>query len=167
MAINIGDSFIDSEDVVSRLEKLRDERDELIFTVYRLRNDETIETFESRSDADEFVDAEDYDPDRVKVRMTSKGLDGEDEDELNELEIIDRDGSNIFSDWGDITVQLESNIDPEDYAKEYVRDNYSTRDRDSDAYSLVEDYVNFTDLGENLLENCEGGDIGGYNYLYL
>ena len=165
MAINIGDSFIDSEDVVSRLEKLRNKRDELTFIVYRVRNDETIETFDNKPDADEFVDAEDYDPDRVKVLMTPKGLDGEDEDELNELEIIDRDGSNIFSDWGDITVQLESNIDAEDYAREYVRDNYSTRD--SDAYSLVEDYVNFTDLGENLLDNCEGGDIGGYNYLYL
>ena len=165
MSESIGDSYIDSEEVVRRLAELRDERDELIFTVYRLRNDETIETFESRSDADSFVDAEDYDPDRVKVRMTSKGLDGEDEDELNELEIIDRDGSNIFSDWGNITVQLESNIDAEDYAREYVRDNFSTRN--SDAYSFVEDYVNFTDLGESLLENVEGGEIGGYNYLYL
>ena len=165
MTENIGDSYIDSEEVVRRLAELRDERDELIFTVYRLRNDETIETFESRSDADEFVDAEDYDPDRVKVRMTSKGLDSGDEDELNELEIIDRDGSDIFSDWGYITVQLESNIDAEDYAREYVRDNFSTRN--SDAYSFVEDYVNFTDLGANLLEGSEGGDIGGYNYLYL
>ena len=165
MEINIGDSFIDSEEVVRRLEELRSERDELIFTVYRLRNDETIETFDNKPDADSFVDAEDYDPDRVKVRMTSKGLDGEDEDELNELEIIDRDGSNIFSDWGDITVQLESNVDAEDYAKEYVSDNFNTRS--NDAYSLVEDYVNFSALGESLLENVEGGEIGGVDYLYL
>ena len=165
MAINIGDSFIDSEDVVSRLEKLRNKRDELTFIVYRVRNDETIETFDNKPDADEFVDAEDFDPERVKVRMTSKGLDSDDSDELDELDRIDREGSDIFSDWGDITVQLESNIDAEDYAREYVRDNFSTRN--SDAYSFVEDYVNFTDLGANLLEGSEGGDIGGYTYIYL
>ena len=164
MEINIGDSFIDSEDVVSRLEKLRNKRDELTFIVYRVRNDETIETFESRSDADSFVDAEDYDPDRVKVRMTSKGLDGEDEDELNELERIDRDGSDNFSDWGDITVQLESNIDAEDYAREYVRDNYNDREG---LLSRLDGYINFDGLGEELLEDVEGGEIGGYNYLYL
>ena len=102
MEINIGDSFIDSEDVVSRLEKLRNKRDELTFIVYRVRNDETIETFDNKNEADEFVDEEDYDPERVKVRMTSKGLDDDDEEELSDLEIIDRDGSDIFSDWGSI-----------------------------------------------------------------
>ena len=165
MSESIGDSYIDSEEVVRRLEELRNERDELTFVVYRVRNDEELDTFDSKDAADNFVDAEDFDPERVKVRMTSKGLDSEDSEELDELERIDRDGSDIFSDWGNITVQLESNIDAEDYAREYVRDNFSTRN--SDAYSFVEDYVNFTDLGANLLEGSEGGDIGGYNYLYL
>ena len=118
MAINIGDSFIDSEDVVSRLEKLLNKRDELTFIVYRVRNDETIETFDNKDDADGFVDKEDYDPERVKVRMTSKGLDSDDEEELSDLETIDRDGSNIFGDWGSITVQLESDVDTEEYARE-------------------------------------------------
>lgn len=164
MAINAGDSYIDSEDVVSRLEELRNERDELTFIVYRVRNDETIETFDNKNEADEFVDEEDYDPERVKVRMTSKGLDDDDEEELSDLETIDRDGSDIFSDWGSITVQLESNVDEEDYAREYLSNNYSDRDG---LLGRLDGYINYGSLGEDLLEDAEGGEINGYNYVYL
>lgn len=159
-----GSSRLDSEEIVSRLEKLRALKDEETFVVYRVRNGEEIESFDERSEAEEFISDEDYDPERVKVRAQAQELDSDDAEELEELERINADGESIFSDWGSITVTREYEVDAEEYGKEYIGNNYGTR---SDLYSALDGYIDFEQLGRDLLENVEGGDIAGYTYVDL
>lgn len=161
-----GQGSLDSDEIVSRLNELRELRDEKTFVVFRVRNGEEIEKFDDLDEAEQFISDEDYDPERVQVRADARELDDDEAEELEELEQIDDEGSGIFSDWGSIIVQRESEVDAEDYAREYIRDNYLTS-LSRDLFNALEDYVNFRDLGDSLLEDVEGGEIAGYNYVYL
>jgi hypothetical protein len=82
MSIDSSDLTISASDIRSRIEELEEEG-EIRYVVYRTRNLDEIESFDSEDDAQEFIDKEDYDPDRVKIK--ENGLDEEDQRELEQL----------------------------------------------------------------------------------
>lgn len=167
----VGESSIDSGTVTERLDELQEKRDELSFIVFRVRSDETLGTFGSEPEAKQYVDEQDYDPERVRVRMTSAGLDGDEKEELEELESIDAEGRSSFTDWDyGITVQRDDDISIDDYARDYIKENYSDREGLLD---LLNGYINYENLGESLLEDRETadfrapGDTYSTTYIYL
>ena len=163
MAIEFGDSRIDSEEVGDRINELQNMLDEEeLFSVQRVRNGSEIARFATEAEAEAFIDENDYDTSKVNIIEEDSDVDT---DELDELRKIDQWGNDNFSDWGSITVINGDYIDYEDYAREYIENNYPTRN--NDAYQVVVDYVDFSELGERLLEDCESASYGPYSmYTY-
>ena len=159
-----GRDYIDSKEMKTRIDELADEMTRLVFRVYRLRNDEKLGEFSTREGAEDFIDVEDYDPDKVRAVMTNQGLSDEDAEELSELQAEYQEGLGSFADWEyGITVQISDNISSSDYAYEYIDTGYG---RD-DLFRFLEDYIDFSDLGDALLEDVEFGEIGGTGYYNL
>ena len=59
---------------IERLRQRLDELDRPVFDVYRTKNEQVLVTLDSRSEAEEYVTDNDYDPERVKVRENVSSL---------------------------------------------------------------------------------------------
>ena len=103
--INRYSNSIDSSEVSERIEELENDQE---YEVVRLRNEETLASFSDRDDAEQYIEDEDYNPERVIVRQN--GLDDDDTRELSNLRYLranlgEDDGWTIYnedyfdSDW--------------------------------------------------------------------
>ena len=59
---------------IERLRQRLDELDKPVFDVYRTKNEQVLATLDTRSEAEEYVTDNDYDPERVKVRESTSSL---------------------------------------------------------------------------------------------
>ena len=59
---------------IERLRQRLDELDRPVFDVYRTKNEQVLATLDTRSEAEEYVTDNDYDPERVKVRENVSSL---------------------------------------------------------------------------------------------
>lgn len=80
MALDRYDETIDDDDVDNRIQELEDEQ---VYEVVRLRDDFVLESFDDETEAEEYIDKEDYNPERVIVRQVE--LDEDDAEELERL----------------------------------------------------------------------------------
>lgn len=95
-------SIIEKSEVESRIEELEDS---LGYEVVRLRNGEVIKRFDDEDEATQFIEDEDYNPDRVTVQKES--LDEDDAEELHNLQRLISD----VGDSGNWTIYNESYFD--------------------------------------------------------
>jgi hypothetical protein len=103
---------IEKSDVENRIEELEGQRG---YDVVRLRNDEVIEQFDDEDEARQYIEDEDYNPERVIARQ--RDLDDDDAEELRNLrKLIDDVG--VSGDW---TLYNESYFDS-GWAQERARE---------------------------------------------
>ena len=111
MAIDRYNTTIERDEVESRISELEEE--EKKYDVVRLRNGEVLETFDDEDDAQQYIENEDYNPERVTVRRQE--LDSDDAEELSGLRELLDDVSNYQR--GDWTIYNESY-----FSEEWARD---------------------------------------------
>jgi hypothetical protein len=83
VSINSYDDIIEGSDVESRIDELEEARG---YEVVRLRNDEVLDTFNDETEAESYIEDEDYNPERVIVRRQE--LDEDDAAELERLRVL-------------------------------------------------------------------------------
>ena len=166
MSYDIGDDYISSDEVQERLQELKNTRDdEELFVVVRVRSGEEITRWGSEEAAREYIDEEDYDPERVMVKEDESEVDLE---ELARLDRINDWGESSFDDWGDVTVRLDSTIDA-DYAKQNAIDTGQIGYR-ADLDSFPYSFIDWDGAADYLLGNAEQASIkdkNGYAYVYV
>jgi hypothetical protein len=95
MAIDRYNTTIDRDEVEDRISELEEEKG---YDVVRLRNDEVLKTFDDEDDARQYIEDEDYNPERVTVRQQE--LDSDDAEELSNLrELLNDVGNYQRGDW--------------------------------------------------------------------
>lgn len=139
VAIDQYDTEIDYSLVTERIEDLELET-ETTYTVVRDRNGEELAQFGDEDEAREFIDDNDYNPERVIVRESEP--DPENVEELQKLEELNADCMTEFGrSWrdGDVTLLRQDYFDA-DWAKGEAADllNVSTDDLSSWPLDLVD-----------------------------
>lgn len=160
VTINSYDDTINSDDVRTAIRELTE--DSVKFAVIRNRNDEELGLFDDRTEALDYIDEEDLNPERVRVDET---VDPDIADELADLKRLDSDGDNNISGWGyGVTLYRESYVD-EDFAKSRYEETNDIRGLDLDAppFSFI-DWDRYADL---LKEDAEEIDFDGVTYYAL
>ena len=137
VAIDRYNTTIDSDDVDNRIEELEAEQG---FDVIRLRNDEVLETFDDRDDAEQFIEDEDYNPVKVVVRL--RGLDDGDAEELQQLKDL-RDAVGA----GDWTLYNEDYFDSS-WAREEAMGRLNLRSYQLDEWPL--DQIDWNEAADSL-----------------
>lgn len=96
MSVDNGDEFISYQEISARIAELEEGAEG--FDVVRVRTDDVIMGgFEDEDAAREYIDREDYNPERVIVRRQE--LDEADKDELSELQALDERADGSFYSW--------------------------------------------------------------------
>ncbi len=129
MEIDSINTIIDENEVESRITEIEDSQ---AYEVIRLRNDEVLGTFNDQQDAEQYIQDEDYNPERVIVRQQQLN-----DDETRELSLLralrDKVTAELSSGW---TLYNESYFD-EDWAKSETREVLGSR-VSTDAWPLSE-----------------------------
>lgn len=87
-------TIIERSEVESRIEELEDSQG---YEVVRLRNGQVIDRFDDEDEAAQFIEDEDYNPERVTVRREE--LDEDDAEELRSLRQLISDVGDSSGDW--------------------------------------------------------------------
>ena len=74
MARTLSESLSKDSTAISYYRERLKELDKPVFDVYRTKNEQVLVTLDSRSEAEEYVTDNDYDPERVKVRESTSSL---------------------------------------------------------------------------------------------
>lgn len=139
---------IDSDEVRARISELEGSKGTQ-YVVYRTRNDEVLSTFDDEEDAAEFIEDEDYNPERVKVRQQEGELDDADAEELQELNELNAEGERDIDDWNFGIALIREDAVDEDYAKEEARSQLRFG-FDLDVWPFT--YIDWADAASGLLE---------------
>jgi hypothetical protein len=117
---------IDSSEVNNRIDELEEGQG---YEVVRLRNGDVLANYDDEDDARQYIQDEDYDPERVIVR--ERELDSDDADELFNLRKL-RDAVGVSSGW---TLYNESYFD-QDWVRDQARSDLGSRYVDFDSWPL-------------------------------
>lgn len=154
-----GDASISAQDVRDRIAELEESVENTGWRVIRRSDGDTLGEFLDEEDAEAFITAEDYDPD--KVLAVEDEADEDEEDELRELREFERDCRNTFGnfEWNSgITLRNGDSADAE-FCEEYVRENYGSWPDELDSY------INWSRYADDFLDGREYAELNG-NYYY-
>lgn len=150
VSIDRYDEEINYRMVQSRIEDLESDT-ETTYAVTRERNGEVLETFGDADDARDYIDDNDYNPERVVVRESDP--DQEDVDELEMLQVLDSDCATEFGrEWndGEVTLYREDYFDA-DWARGEAADTLGVQLDDLDNWPL--NLIDWSNAAGDRLEN--------------
>lgn len=154
------ESTLTRDEVTSRIDALNEDQE---YEVYRVKNDEVLDTFDDEDEAREYIDDEDYDPDKVMVRG---GLDDDDRDELEALQSFDREALSDVPEWRDGSTVYSADYIDESYAKERAVE-LAPRGVDFDEYPF--NLIDWSEAADQLMSDAGGNYavLSGTRFYYL
>lgn len=152
--IDSNTATIDRDAVTARIEEL--ESEVTVWAVTRRKNGSVIETFRSEDDANEYIEEEDYDTDKVFAEETTETA-SDDYAELSALRAFDQDALSSVDDWKYGTTLLSAAQVDDDYAKKRAIDLGALR-----AYQLDEYPFSFIDWEAAAADLADGAESVNY-----
>jgi len=156
-----GDSYIDSDVVVSRIADLESElEDEQLFQVISVASGDSLGNFDSEEDAEQFIADEDYVRERVRISESDSEVD---QDELSELRQFSEEGESEFgySTWKSGIRLTRADIINEDFARDRAEDQGVSWSSELDGY------INWKEYAEDLTDGEKYATLNGDQYYNL
>lgn len=155
-------STLTQDEVEARIDELSEDSS---VEVYRTKNDEVIETFSSETEAEAFIDDNDYDTDRV---MTRSGLGDDDREELKNLRAFNDECGRDVPGWRSGTVVYNENDTSDDAVRGLLQSEYGAGGRidfDEFPFSLID----LSEAFNSLLSNAGSsyGTLDGVSFYAL
>lgn len=148
-------STLTQDEVEARIDELSEDSS---VEVYRTKNDEVIETFSSETEAEAFIDDNDYDTDRV---MTRSGLGDDDRDELENLRAFNDECGRDVPGWRSGTVVYNENDTSNDAVRNLLQSKYGAGGR-VDFEEFPFSLIDLGDAFDSLLSDA-GSNYGTLN----